>query len=646
MNYPFAALVGQEQLKSALCLIALHPGIGGLLIRGEKGTAKSTAARALVDLLPPLQVAADCPFNCDPNQPWTECPHCCKQDPGQRRAIERPVPFIDLPIGATEDRVLGSLDFDRALREGRRHFQPGLLAAAHRGILYMDEANLLPAHLVDVLLDAAAMGVNTVQREGMAIAHPARFLLIGTMNPEEGELRPQLLDRFGLMVEVAGPREPEVRAEVVRRRLAFESDPVAFAASWENEQCALRRQIQDARQRLPHVHVAAPMFRLISSVCAAFEVDGLRADIVMHKAAQALAALDRREAVTECDVRRAAELALPHRQKRRPFDPPGLDKDRLDQWMSLPPMPENSAEAEHASDEAENNNGGPDGGKSQVFDAALPERLCGIEGEAMNHADKALRNAVHDAAQPERGRFVRAILDANPKDPALNATLRAAIGRGGFHQGRLHVQPEDLHRKELEERCAGRFLFVVDSSGSMAARKRMEAVKGTVLRLLQVHSQMRDQAGVITFRGLRAEVLLPFTSSAEQAEQALRALPTGGRTPLAHALLVAGEMIGKAAALLVLLSDGKANVALPGTEGDPWQQALQAAMALAEKKVAALVLDTEIGFVRTGRAVELAQALGAQSMPLDDFLAGDGVLRLRTFSQRASFLVQAPANKS
>ena len=238
MIYPFAALVGQESLKTALLLNAVDPGIGGVLISGEKGTAKSTAARALAALLPAQRVVAGCPFRCDPESPDPTCTHCGGLV--ERPAADVRVPFVDLPLGATEDRVLGSLDFERALREGRRAFQPGLLAAAHRGVLYVDEVNLLPDHLVDVLLDVAASGVNVVQRESVEVIHPSRFLLVGTMNPEEGELRPQLLDRFGLMVEVAGPRDPAIRAEVVRRRIAFEADPVAFASRWEAEQSELR----------------------------------------------------------------------------------------------------------------------------------------------------------------------------------------------------------------------------------------------------------------------------------------------------------------------------------------------------------------------------------------------------------------------
>ena len=314
MNYPFTAIVGQERLKTALCLIAVHPGIGGLLIRGEKGTAKSTAARALADLLPPLDVVDGCPFNCIPENPWTECPHCASAN---RSAAKAPVPFVDLPLGATEDRVLGTLDLQKALGQGKSSFQPGLLAAAHRGVLYIDEVNLLADHLVDVLLDAAASGINTVQREGMAVVHPARFLLIGTMNPEEGKLRPQLLDRFGLVVDITGAREPETRTEVVRRRLTFEADPPAFVETWAKEQETLRQRIIVARNLLSGVTVDDELVLLISQICCEHQVDGLRADIVIHKTAQALAAFEGRTGVIPEDVRIAAELALPHRRRSR-----------------------------------------------------------------------------------------------------------------------------------------------------------------------------------------------------------------------------------------------------------------------------------------------------------------------------------------
>jgi magnesium chelatase subunit D len=630
MEYPFAALVGQEQLKTALLLNAVSPAVGGVLIRGEKGTAKSTAARALAALLPPLQVVHGCPFHCDPAAPWPECPHCGAAE--ERRAAESAAPFVDLPLGATEDRVLGTLDFERALREGRRAFQPGLLAAAHRGVLYIDEVNLLPDHLVDVLLDAAALGVNAVQREGVAVIHPARFLLIGTMNPEEGDLRPQLLDRFGLMVEVAGPRDPEVRAEVVRRRLAFEADPAAFAARWAGEQAALRERIVAARERLPGVVLPEGLLTAVSRLCCAFEVDGLRADIVLHKAARALAAFDGRAEVTPDDVRAAAELVLPHRQRRRPFEQPHLDRERLDECLSDLPRPQGS-EPEGPS-ELSSDPGGE--GAEEVFQPAPPQPVRRIEVAPSGARPPMFRGRRNPAPSREQGRYVRAVPDEKATDLAVDATIRAAACRGAWADGRLEVAPADLHRKERAGRTGTLIVFAVDASGSMAARRRMELVKGAVLGLLQSAYEQRDEIAVIAFRGIQAEVLLPPTGSVELAERALRGLPTGGRTPLAHALVLAGEVARRARrlqagrpVLLVLLSDGKANVSLPGTTGDPWAQALRAAQEVAAEKVPALVLDSDAGFVRLGRAGEVAQALGAECLPLEGLSAEALVLKVR-----------------
>ncbi|RZK54702.1 MAG: magnesium chelatase, partial [Hymenobacter sp.] len=335
MNYPFAALVGQDSLKQALLLCAVNPAIGGVLIQGDKGTAKSTAVRGLAEVMPPIAAVVGCAFNCEPGHPAGLCAGCqAAAEPAQEL---RPTPFVNLPLGATEDRVLGSLDLDGVLTERRKKLQPGLLAAAHRGVLYLDEVNLLPDHLVDVLLDAAAMGVNTVQREGLSVSHPARFTLIGTMNPEEGSLRPQFLDRFGLMVEVAAPRDVPERTEVVRRRIAFERDPVAFAAHWEPTQLTLRQQVSRAQELLPTVQLPEGLLTLISQLCTELGVVSLRADIVLYKTALTLAALAGRAAVTPADVRRAAELALAHRRRSQPFERPSLPADQLDELMQQAP---------------------------------------------------------------------------------------------------------------------------------------------------------------------------------------------------------------------------------------------------------------------------------------------------------------------
>jgi magnesium chelatase subunit D len=626
MDYPFSALVGQDQLKTALLLNAVYPAIGGLLIRGEKGTAKSTAARALRALLPPLQTVAGCPFRCDPNDPWPACPQCSTM--ADRHVVEGPAPFVDLPLGATEDRVLGTLDFEQALREGRRVLQPGLLATAHRGILYIDEVNLLPDHLVDVLLDAAALGTNTVEREGITTTHPARFLLIGTMNREEGDLRPQLLDRFGLMVEVAGTRDPETRTEIVRRRLAFESDPAMFVDRWRGEQDLLRRRIVEARERLPQVAVSDALLVVISRLSCEFEVDGLRADIGMHKAARALTALDGRTEVTIDDVRSAAELVLPHRQRRRPFDQPHLHRERLDESLTRAQQPDSPDDSDAPA--------GGDAAAERVFDPTLPPPVGRFEVPPAVGARVVPAGRRNPMPSGERGHYIRAVADDKPASLAVDATIRAAVLRGGQVDGRPVIERIDLHGKERSGRTGTLILFAVDTSGSMAAQRRMELVKGAVLGLLRSAYEQRDEVGVIAFRGPEAELVLPLTRSVDLAERALRLLPTGGRTPLPHALVMAGEVIGRTRratpdvpSLLVLLSDGKANVRLPGTAGDPWQQALLAAREVAADGVPALVLDADAGYVRMGRAAELAQALAAECLPLDGLSAETLVLKVR-----------------
>ena len=326
--YPFTGIVGMADLKLALLLNAVSPAIGGVLVRGEKGTAKSTMVRGLAALLPPVPVVPGCLFACDPAAPDPACP-AGPHDSGAVPEL-RPVTLAELPVGATEDRLTGSLDIERVLTAGTTAFSPGLLAAAHRGVLYVDEVNLLHDHLVDLLLDAAALGINYVEREGISVRHASRFLLVGTMNPEEGELRPQLLDRFGLTVQVTASQDPAERAEVVRRRLAFEADPAGFADRFAADTAALAGQVAVARARLPRVELPDAVLRQICAVCGAFGVDGMRADLVTARTAIALAAWYGRAVVTAEDVRTAARLALPHRRRRDPFDAPGLDEQALD----------------------------------------------------------------------------------------------------------------------------------------------------------------------------------------------------------------------------------------------------------------------------------------------------------------------------
>ncbi len=320
--FPFTAIVNQERMKRALILNAINFRVGGVLIRGERGTAKSTAARELAAQTPDIEVVADGPFGCDPDQPATWCTNCrARAARGEELPrTRRRVPFVDLPVGATEDRVVGTLDIERAIQKGERHFEPGILAAANRGILYVDEVNLLDDHIVDVLLDAAAMGVNVVEREGISFQHPARFILVGTMNPEEGDLRPQLLDRFALCVDVVGVHNAEARMAIMERNLGFENDPPAFYEEWRPREEQLAHQIELARALLPQVRYTRADLATIAVMMADLGVDGHRADLVILKTAAAHAAWEGRTRVTDRDIMLAAELALPHRLKRRPFD--------------------------------------------------------------------------------------------------------------------------------------------------------------------------------------------------------------------------------------------------------------------------------------------------------------------------------------
>jgi magnesium chelatase subunit D len=677
--YPFSAIVGQPDMKLALLLCAIDTSLGGVLICGDKGSAKSTASRALTAVLPAIKRRPGCLYNCVPEAPCAVCPVCNVEHP--EPGISGTVPFVTLPLGATEDRVIGALDLERAIRGATtlQAFKPGMLATAHRGVLYIDEVNLLSDHLVDVLLDVAAMGVNTVQREGMSLSHPARFTLIGTMNPEEGDLRPQLLDRFGLMVDVLAPRDKALRTEVVRRRIAFEADPVGYSKGWEREQLALRAQIYNAQCLLSEVDVPDALLELISHLCCEFEVASMRADIVMYKAARALAALDGREVATPADVRTAAELVLPHRR---------LDRQKLDQLMQDAPQSDTAqsprggrqhaekADATAASgDDSESDIGsdpahgdGPESGgdSGRDFDNesdSEPDENSDMGNEQSTQVFAASPNVANAAAprigierprassiagrrnetvNTERGRVVRTVVDpdATGSDIAVVATLRAASTRHVAMHGRqsaipMTLMPSDLRRQIRAGKRASLILFVVDASASMAAQRRMETVKGAVMSLLTDAYQRRDQVAVIAFGGPQATLLLAPTRSVDRAEEDLRELPTGGRTPLPHALQLALTTVKQArntnndcAPMLILLSDGKANVAL-SEGGDAWQESLALADQLAASGVASLVLDTENGYLRLGRAGQLAQMLGAQCVALDDLGAETLALKVR-----------------
>ncbi|MEV7251705.1 putative cobaltochelatase [Streptomyces cyaneofuscatus] len=675
--YPFTAIVGQDDLRLGLLLNAVSPAVGGVLVRGEKGTAKSTAVRALAALMPEVSVVPGCRFSCDPASPDPACPD---GPHAEAAGVSRAARTVELPVGASEDRLVGALDIERALSEGVKAFEPGLLADAHRGILYVDEVNLLHDHLVDLLLDAAAMGASYVEREGVSVRHAARFLLVGTMNPEEGELRPQLLDRFGLTVEVAASRDTDERVEVVRRRLAYDDDPEGFAARWAEEETALRERIAAARALLPRVVLGDGVLRQIAATCAAFEVDGMRADIVMARTATALAAWAGREEVTADDVRQAALLALPHRRRRNPFDAPGLDEDKLDQTL------DEAAGDEGQGDDDDDPDPGPDGGgdggggggvppqadgdrtppqgsegddtPSQAPDSApdAPGRSAGAEQQPVAAAEPFRTKMLsvpglgegaagrRSRARTAHGRTTGAVRPQGALTKLhLSATVQAAAphqrARGRSGRG-LVVRRDDLRQATREGREGNLVLFVVDASGSMAARQRMSAVKGAVLSLLLDAYQRRDKVGLVTFRGKEAEVALPPTSSVDAAAARLESLPTGGRTPLAAGLLKAHDVLRverlrdpSRRPLLVVVTDGRAT-------GGPEPVALagRAARLHQAEGTASVVVDCESGYVRLGLAGELARELGGTAVTLDELRADSiaGLVKDVTAAGRAA----------
>ncbi|WP_184348562.1 putative cobaltochelatase [Streptomyces olivoverticillatus] len=679
--YPLTAIVGMEDLRLALLLNAVSPAVGGVLIRGEKGTAKSTMVRALATVLPDVLVVAGCRFNCDPCAPDPQCPDGPHQ---AETGTARPTRMVELPVGASEDRLVGALDIERALAEGVKAFEPGLLADAHRGVLYVDEVNLLHDHLVDLLLDAAAMGAAHVEREGVSVRHASRFLLVGTMNPEEGELRPQLLDRFGLTVEVAASRDTEERVEVVRRRLAYDEDPAAFAAKWAAEEETLRERIAAARALLPHVRLGDGALRRIAAVCAEFEVDGMRADIVTARAATALAAWAGRTDVTAEDVRQAALLSLPHRRRRAPFDAPGLDEDKLDEILSRfeddEPEPEPDPDPEPEGPDGGPGDDGPGGGQppqggpgpdtapdvprqrqeksapdgqgspapqegaaetdgapggaaeAPAVAAAQPFRTRKFDVPGLGEGADGRRSRARTAhgrttgARRPRGALSKLHLAATVQAAAPHQRARGRSGAG------LLVRRDDLRESVREGREGNLVLFVVDASGSMAARKRMGAVKGAVLSLLLDAYQRRDKVGLITFRGTGAELALPPTSSVDAGAARLEKLPTGGRTPLAAGLLQAHEVLRverlrdpARRPLLVVVTDGRA------TGGpEPLVRARRAAGLLAADGTASVVVDCESGPVRLGLAGELGRALGGPVVTLDELRADNVSALVRT----------------
>ena len=562
--FPFAEVVGQDDAKLALMLATVDPRIGGVLLRGQKGTAKTTLARGLADLLDAA-------------------------------------PFVELPLGATEDRLVGSLDAAAALTGEGFRFRPGLLAEAHGGVLYVDEINLLADHLVDTLLDVSVTGENIVERDGISHRHPASFVLVGSMNPEEGELRPQLLDRFGLCVEMITPTDTATRVEAVQRRLRFDGHPSPASAG--DGVASLAARLRTA------VPVEAPYTVVEAAVRLSIEVgaEGLRADLTLCRAASALAGMEDRPAADLDDLRRVAPLVLAHRRRRGPFDPPTLEPDELDRALAAAlDAPGESVDADPGADDT----GGSVEEEKSTGDGSRPsaarERPLTIGGSIR---PPVLPSAPRAAA---RGRFVRDVPVQDGHPVGVAATARALAVRRAQDPGSA-LQTDDLRSEARVSPTRRTIVLCVDLSGSMGAGDRARAATGMVLGLLADAYQRRDRVALVGFRGADAEVLLSPTSSTEVARNRLEDLVTGGETPLAAGITRSLEVAVAAGvdgsdSLLVLFTDGRAT----GGGPDPVEAALEAATTVRRRGVEAMVLDCETGSIRLHLAERVAEAMGAR----------------------------------
>ncbi|SHL20477.1 magnesium chelatase subunit D [Desulfatibacillum alkenivorans DSM 16219] len=651
-TYPFTAFIGQDLMRLGLLLNAVNPKIGGMLIRGEKGTGKSTVVRALAAILPEIDVVEACPFQCNPHSTDLMCPHCRKAaENGPLPVQKRQRKVLELPINATEDRVAGAMDLEHALSTGEKRFEPGILASANRGVLYVDEVNLLDDHIVDILLDSAAMGVNTVEREGVSFTHPARFILVGTMNPEEGDLRPQLLDRFGLSVYVEGILDLDQRDALLRRWEEHESNPKAFLNKWRKRENALKTRIAKARRILPKVKADDSVIRAITEMAVQLGVDGHRADLVILKTAKTHAAFEGRRDATLDDVEAAAKLAVSHRMRRQPFDDVPDHSRAVEKVMDglrtreqrkkkllkkeSPTESKQDAPLENGCPRERGLRPSPSGSEAagEVFKP----------GKAGDLSARTFRMPFPRGKEPEKGRFQKAPalekrgrytrISRNQEggDLALDATLRAAapyaLSRpaGGLA---IPIQPDDWRRKSRTHKTGALFVFVVDASGSMGSTL-MTQTKAAIMHLLAQAYKDRSEAAMIAFKGRKAEVLLPPTKSINLAERKLRTLPTGGTTPLCAGMALGLKIAKKALQRkrapwprIVLVTDGRANIGLDKTRDGALLPLHEEVLAMAgsigrENHIRSLVLDAEEKHpAALGMAREIARHMNARRVPI------------------------------
>jgi magnesium chelatase subunit D len=643
-SFPFSAIVGRDSLKNALVLSAINPRVTGVLIRGEKGSGKSTAVRAFAALLPEVRDHDGSPRS------WGERDlrfgHPDRRKATKNRALRKPE-LVEFPLNATEEKVIGGLDFSASIKVGAPVFEPGLLARAHLGVLYIDEVNLLPDHLVDVVLDAAVSGFNKVRREGVTVEHPTCFVLIGTMNPEEGDLRPQLLDRFGLCVDVVPETNVQSRIEIIARRTEYDETPIEFARRYEAQERALKQRIAEAAALLPVVTFPTALFTFVSEMCLSRNVAGHRADIVIAQAARALAAFHGRDRVTPEDVLEVAPLALTHRSREAPTsdrekkttatdDSEGQNPRAPDSDPFPKRSPNLSFSMVHPEEELDVGDAptgrSPSQSQEVVFKVGAP---LAVKPAALQR-DRMLRppsgRRFKTISRKKRGRYIRAVADRRNDDVALDATLRAAALRRMERRveagDALVIHDEDVREKVRETRVRNFLLFMVDASGSMGARGRMSASKGAIMSLLQDAYQKRDRVAMVSFRNREAVVNLPPTSSVQRAAELLRELPTGGKTPLAAGLVKARQLLTNALIkdpacrpILIVITDGKANESVG--RSDPFWEALAVAKAIAaDKRVKSVVVDAEEtdGF-RFNLSARLSRILRAEYFRIKDLKA-------------------------
>ena len=581
-------------MKLALILNVVDPLIGGVLIMGHRGTGKSTAVRGLADLLPRITVVAGCPYNCDPQDKRNLCDQCSAA--GDLTATQSPVPVVELPLGATEDRVCGTIDIERALAAGRKVFDPGLLARANRGFLYIDEVNLLEDHLVDLLLDVSVTGINKVEREGVSVEHPANFVLIGSGNPEEGELRPQLLDRFGLHAEVTTENYLQNRVDIIVRREGYDRDREAFCESFAAAQEQLRKRITRARAGLNKLTIARPVLEKIAQLCADLKVDGHRGELTIMRAARALASFEGRRAVTEDQVKRVSAMALRHRLRRDALDETATSEQiqqAVDEVFpsSAPPRPSSSnggggdtpqrqegpgksdkqaprQRATASGSSARPNTAdilSPPGVEKKSGEVRLDEHLRTTERKEKSISQSRRTSGGKATLAQRRGRYTRAVTFRGAGARiAIDATLRALVGLDASL--RVPVSSEALRYKLLKHKQGTLFVFAIDASGSMAAN-RIARAKSTILKLLRKSYLNRDSVAIVSFHGTSANVDLPPSRSILRARRVLDSLRMGGSTPLALGLVTTIELLelvgNKFGETVVLLfTDGRSNVPL------------------------------------------------------------------------------------